>query len=330
MATLAALVALPATASAQSSHHASTSVKSHVSKAKKSLKKFHLAVAAHDDSLALADLNSARRHTAAAAKLARSLASHASTDAQQVSAASALTLAGGQYDSLVEQITALVDEVTGQVQAIVAQSIPSALAGKQKVIQILTELLPKLPAAAQGPLASIITALSVGDDTEVTNMQGALDGGTLPVNISGLISQSLGMATAAIQTAFDTIKGIIPLLPSVVQGPLSTILDLVSNTVGTIIPTVLNMATGLIGQILGSLPFIGSGANGGLGNLLGGILGGSSTPGTGAGIPNISGLLGNLFPSGGSGGGGPVAGIGGIVSSITGLITNLLGGLLPH
>ena len=329
LATLIALVAIPATASASSSANGAPAVKAHVLKAKKALKKFKLAVRSDNDSVALAQLRSARRQTAAASKTARRMAARAGTGASSLVAANSLTLAGNQYDTLLEQITALVDEISGHAQLVTAQSIPSAIAGKQKVVQILTGLLNKVPESARGPLASVIAALSVGDATEAVNLKAALDGGTLPGNISAIVSQSLAMATQAIQMAFDTIKGILPMLPSIVQGPLGMILDTVSNVVGTIVPGVLNTVTGLVGQILGSLPFVGTASGGGLGNLLGGILGDSASPG--AGIPDIGSMLSGLFPggsTGGSGGGGIVGSVVGIVSSVTGMISNLLGGLL--
>ena len=259
---------------------------------------------------------------------------HGPAGARRASPPQSLTLAGNQYDALLEQMTALNDEITGRVQLVIAQSIPSAIAGKQRVVEILTTMLDKVPESAKAPLASVIAALSVGDATEVSNLDEALHGGTLPSNISGLVSQSLGMVTQALQTAFDTIKAILPMLPSAVQGPLATIINIVSSTAGTLVPSVLSTITGLVDQILGSLPFVGTGSQGGLGNLLGGILGGGSTPG--AGIPDISGLLSGLFPGqgssggGASGGGGPAAGLGGLISSITGMISNLLGGLLGH
>jgi len=335
LAMLVALVAIPATASAKSNAgNGAPAVKAHVSKAKKALKKFKVAVVRHDGSVALTHLKGARRQTAAASKTARRMAARAHGGAPSLAAAQSLTLAGNQYDALLEQMTALVDEITGRVQLVIARSIPSAIAGKQKVVELLTTMLDRVPDSAKAPLASVIAALSVGDATEVTNLDEALDGGTLPANVSGLLSQCLGMATQSIQMAFDTIKGILPMLPSAVQGPLRTIIDMVSNTVGTIVPAVLSTVTGLVDQILGSLPFVGTGSQGGLGNLLGGTLGGGATPG--AGIPDISGLLSGLFPGqgssggGASGGGGPAAGLGGLISSITGMISNLLGGLLGH
>ena len=332
LATLVALVAIPATASAKSSAgNGAPAVKAHVSEAKKALRKFKVAVVRDDGSVALAQLKGARRQTAAASKTARRMAAPAGRGAPSLAAAQSLTLAGNQYDALLEQMTALNDEITGRVQLVIAQSIPSAIAGKQRVVEILTTMLDKVPESAKAPLASVIAALSVGDATEVSNLDEALHGGTLPSNISGLVSQSLGMVTQALQTAFDTIKAILPMLPSAVQGPLATIINIVSSTAGTLVPSVLSTITGLVDQILGSLPFVGTGSQGGLGNLLGGILGGGSTPG--AGIPDISGLLSGLFPGqgssgGASGGGGPVAGVGGLVSSITAMISNLLGGLL--
>ena len=341
MVTLAALVAVPATASANSHDSAGTSagvsVQTHVDKAEKAVKRLKRAVRAGKGSIVKKELKTARSQTAAAARVARSMAYSASSDPQEIAATQSLALAGTQYNQLIDTITALVDEITGQAQALIAQAISPSIAGKQNIVAMLTDMLGKVPAEVQPVLASLITALSVGDATEVTNLDQAVTSGDLPSNISSIVSSCLAMATDAIESAFSMIQGFLPMLPAVAQGPIGTILDMVTSTVGTIVPSVLSTVTGLIDSVLSSLPFVGgtsaTGGTFGLGGLLGGILGGGTTGlGSLSGIGDmITNMLGGLFGGGTAPAGGtssPVAGIGGILSSVTGLISNLLGGLL--
>jgi hypothetical protein len=335
MATLAVVVGIPATASAKSTTKvASTAnVQVHVDKATKAVKRMKRYARLANSNAVAKQLKIARSQSAAASRMARSMAS----TTPSIADAQALTLVGTQYDALVEAVTAIVDQITGQVQALVANAIAPSLAGQQAIIDTLTQLLPQLPAEAQQIVASVIAALSVGDATEVVNLDDALDSGSLPSSIAGIVSSCLGMATGIIDQAFGIVQSLLPMLPTAVQGPLSQILDMVTSTVGTIIPSVLNTVTGLIDSILGSLPFVGgtsSSASGlfGLGGLLDGILGGGSSnlPGNIGGI--LDNLLGGLFGGGSTGGGstgggGSIGGIGGIMNTVTGLINNLLGGL---
>jgi len=271
------------------------------------------------------------------------MASSASGATSSANAAQALTVAGTQYDKLLETLTALVDDGPAQTQ--IANAIQPTVAGKARIIEILTSLLPSLPPSAQPIVASIITALGAGDATEVVNLDNAIDGGTLPVGIAGIVSQALAIATEAIESAMALINSsVLPLLPTEVQGPLGGVLGTVTSIVGTLIPSVISTVTGLVDSILGSLPFIGGGAGGGglFGGLLGGLLGGDSpsTPG-GTGVAGIGGifdvitdLLGSLFGGGSATPGttpstGGIGGIvGGVLGTVTSLIDSLLGGLL--
>lgn len=332
MATLAALVAVPATASAKShdsAKSANVTVQVHVAKAKQAVKRLKRAVRAGKGTIVKRELKTARSQTAAASRVARTMAYSARTDTDEIAATQALALAGTQYDALIESITALVDEITGQAQTLIAQAISPSIAGRQKIIAVLTSMLDKVPAEVQPVLASIITALSIGDATEVVNLDDAIDSGNLPLNISAIVSQCLNMATQAIETAFATIQSILPMLPGAAQGPLSTILDMVTATVGTIVPSVLTTVTGLIDSVLSSLPFVGgTSATGGL-DVFRGLLGGL----VGDGASDVPGGIGDMISSllgGGSapaGGGSAQAGVGGIINSVTGMISSLLGGL---
>jgi hypothetical protein len=250
----------------------------------------------------------------------------ASTPAAAASAAQALTIAGTQYDSLLETLTALVDD--GPAQGSIVGSIPATIAGKTQIIDVLTSLLPDVPASVQPILASIIAELGAGDATEVVNLDNALSAGTLPATITGLVSQCLAMATQAIQTAMVAMQSFLPLLPTDAQAPLGGILSQ-ATSVGTLLPSVLSTVTGLIDTVLGSLPVVG-GTGGGLTGLFGGLLGGISGGGSASVPGGVGTTIGNLLsglPGGGSVGG-SVPAVGGIVGTVTNLITSLLGGLL--
>jgi hypothetical protein len=339
LATLAVLVGLPATASAKSTSKvpSTANVQVHVDKATKAVKRMNRYARLGNSKAVAKQLKIARTQSAAASKMARQMAGTAAAGTPSIAAAQALTLAGTQYDMLVESITAIVDQITGQVQALVANAIVPTLAGKQKIIEILTQLVDQVPAQVQPVIASIIAALSVGDANEVANLDEALDTGSLPSSISGIVTNGLNMATGLMTQAFGIVESILPMLPTAVQAPLAQILNMVTSTVGTIVPSILTTVTGLIDTIIGSLPFVGgtSASNGGLfglGGMLDGIVGGGSEslPGNFAGM--LDGLLGGLFGGGSTGGGstggaGPIGGISGIIGSVTGMIGNLLGGL---
>jgi hypothetical protein len=228
-----------------------------------------------------------------------------------------------------------------------AQAIAPSIAGKQQIVDLLTSMLDKVPAEAKPVLASVIAGLSVGDASEVTNLDDAVHSGTLPVDISSIVTQALNLATSSIQSAFGLVQSLLPMMPEAAQAPLGTILDMVTSTVGTIVPGVLATVTGLIDSVLGSLPFVGgTSATGsfGLGGLLGGLVGGGADSVPGGFGTTISNLLGGLFGGGaGQAGttpkpGGPTpavggllgGGIGGILNSVTGIINGVLGGLLGH
>ena len=335
MAALAALVAVPSTASARSST-AAASVQAHVVKAKKAVKRMNRAAKTGDSAGVVRQLRTARSQTATASRKARAMAA----GPDSVAAAKALTLTGMSYEQLLASITQLVDQVPGQPQVLLAKAIKPSLESEAQVVGTLASLLDDVPASVQPVLASIVTGLAVGDADEVTNMDAALRSGELPVNVSAIVTQALGMATHSMDTAFSAIKPIVPMLPAPVQGPMSGILNMVTGVVGTIVPTMLGTVTGLIDTILGSLPFVGSGsgagagagsgagagggAAGSFGGMLGGLTGGgqSALPGNTGNM--LSDLLGSLFGGGATAGAG---GIGGIISSIMGLITSLLGGV---
>ncbi len=337
VAALAVLVAMPTTAVAKKSTSkasAAKSVKQNVSRADKAVKRMKRHARLGSSRGVARQLKIARSRSAAASRTARRMAARARTSSQKAAAARSLTLAGAQYDELVEAVTAIVDQVRGKTQAKVAKAIAPSLAGRQRVIDVLTQLLGEVPEQARPVLASIIAALAVGDATEIVNLNDALASGKLPTGVAGTVTESLGSASSLIDQAFGMIKSFVPLLPAAVQGPLTQILDMVTQTVGTIVPTVLQSVTALIDTILGSLPFAtstspASGNVFGLGSLLGGLVGDGAQGLPGTFQSTLDSLLGGLFGNA-PGGGSPapaVGGIGAIISNVTAMISQLLGGL---
>jgi hypothetical protein len=310
VATIAAVVAVPASASAKTSSTASktsvAAVQTQVANAATATKRLKRYVRLGDTTRAAKQLKIARKNSAGASRTARRLANAAGTEQAASAAAGALTIAGSQYDMLLETLTALVDD--GPAQASIAGGIQPTIAGKAQIIEFLTNMLDKVPASVRPVLAEIIASLGAGDATEVVNLDNALDTGGLPGTISGIVSQCLAMATQAIESAMQMVQGFLPMLPTDVQGPLGNILTQVTGIVGSIVPAVLDMVTGLIDQVLGSVPIIGGGTSTG---------GGSST--------GIGGLFGGLL-GGGSGGGI----VGGILSPVMNLVNSVFGGLLGH
>lgn len=338
-ATVTAVAAVPATSAEAHGTPSVKDVQTHAAKADKALTRLHNAVDANKPSVAAKQLRIARSESAAASKQARRMAKGAN-GAAATKAARGLTIAGEQYDQLVETLANLVDQIHGQVQGAIANALQPSLAGRQKIVDMLNSLMEVVPEQAKPVLASIITALTAGDSTEVTSLDNALDTPGLPVNISAIIQSALDTAVAAINTGFETIKGILPSLPAAVAGPLGTILDtvqgVIGDVVGTVIPSVLQTVTGLVDTVLGCLPFAGAAAGGtGLGALFGGLLkpgkgaagepgeaGQSLIPGLGNFQNMISGLLGTATNT-------ATSVIGTVSNLISGLLGNILGGFGP-
>lgn len=277
VATLTALISIPATASASSSDavvSANVSVKLHVAKADKALTRLERAVDAGKTSAIARELKRTRSSTAAAARGARRLAASDSASADLVVAAQALTLAGTQSNELLATLTALVDETIGRAQTLIAGAIIPTIASSQQISIQLTGMLGDVPVDIQPMLASIITALAIADVTAVVNLDAALASGDLTASASAIVAQALPIATDAATTLIALAQSVVPIISSVAQSALSPILGTVASTVGTLTPTALNTATGLIGSVLGSLPAVGgaAGGAGALSGLLGGLL----------------------------------------------------------
>jgi len=309
-------------------------VQKQAAKSDKAVQRLKRAARRDQTASAKRQLRIARSRAESASRLARRMANRARNAKAASNAGVGLTIAGIQYDKLLEALTALVSDGTAQRE--IARAIKPTVAGKTRVLRSMTGLIDEMPRSTRPLAATVVAGLGAGDATEVENLDDALTGG-LPGSINAIVTQALALVSEAIETAMRLVRGIVPQLPAEVQPLIGGILGQVTGIVGTLVPSVLSTVTGLINSILGSLPFVGAGSSqgGGLfGGLLGSIFGGSSSSSdassaTGGIFAMIQNLLGSIFAAAGSGDAAPSAGfIAGIISSITELINSLLGGLL--
>ena len=118
LATLAALAVVPATASAASSNvSTSAGVQAHVTKAKKAVKALKRAAKADNNAAVKTQLQSLARSPPPP----RRMRARWPRVPDSAAAARSLVLADTGYDQLIATSTALVDEVTGQAQTLLAQ-----------------------------------------------------------------------------------------------------------------------------------------------------------------------------------------------------------------
>ena len=341
MATVAAVAAVPATASAAPAKAVSktsiSTVQKSVTSAKKSVKALKRAVRSDQSTVAKRQLKLARSQTANAARVARTMSRSVTTDAAANTAAQALTIAGTQYDALLETLTGLVAD--GTAQSLIAGAIRPTIAGKEQVLETMTALLSELPGSTQPTFAAVIAALGAGDATEVVNLDNALNIGTLPATITGLVTECLATAMAAIESAHGHDPGLpadAARLTSRRRWARSSRRSPAWSATSSRASSRRSRASST--RSSSALPIVGGGQAGGgiggigdLGSLLGGILGGGSSTVPGAGDIGtlISDLLGGVLGGGSGSGSGPAGGpVAGVIGTVTGIISSLLGGLL--
>ncbi len=250
---IAALAAVaPATASAGTSSPAR--VTTQVAKSDVALARLQRAVNSGRTRVARRQLLLARRHAATASQAARRLLRSADTPAETALAAGPLALAAAQYDELVAAVAALVDEVTGKLQTLVAQALPASLAGREQLLALLNSIVDDVPEALRPTITAVIAALSGGAAPEVGSLTEALGTGNLPSAIGDIVQKALALAQTAVTHALDLVKGLLPQLPEAGQNPLGGLLTNITGLVGGMLPSFLDGLDGLIQRLLGLKP----------------------------------------------------------------------------
>jgi hypothetical protein len=274
---LAAVAALAVAAPAASAHKAPSAagVAAHAKKADRYMASFKRHVAKKHPRTALKRLRVARTETSLAAREARSLRHAAVSPTQLTNAAGALALSTDQYAQLMAMITGLIDEVRGIVRDALAEIVPAVINAHNQLLGMLTQMLPMIPAPAQGSAATAITQVATTGTAALAPMQEALAGGVLLVAVAAILNTAFQAVSGALTMALDSVEAIIPALPAVAAGPVSQVLTLVTGILTSVIGRIgavgtgATVPTGLAGGITGIV----NGVMGSMNNLLGSLFG---------------------------------------------------------
>ena len=271
-----AATALPATASARQPTGASVVL--HAKRADRALSSFKREVARHHKVRAARFIRVARHETALAGRQARMVRTQAVQPTQLPDAAGAVTVAGDQYGQLATMISECIAQVHGMLQQLLAQILPSAINMQNQLLAMLNQMLGQIPSGSQPQLATAITNVAASGASALPPLHQALSTNALPVDIAGIVSAAFNTATTAIQAALGTVNAILPTMPTVAQGPIQSVLGMVTS----ILNTVLGQFTPGSGGTSGGTPTSG-GLAGGITGIVGGVLN------------QIQSLLGSLF-----------------------------------
>lgn len=346
----AAMSALAAPAVADAHRNADyRDVKSHVRIADRSLDRVTRLVGVGDLSEAKDELRKHRRHIRAAVKDAgRTLDSADSTrDLRRVALGYRSVARQQAVDSA--QYTQLLGSVTGSLQTQLARVLNASLSEREDVLDQLTALVDELPAGSQVGVSRWIRHLTNDGDAQVGALLGLLTQAQtqFPPNVQALLARALELATGAVEEAMGRLDGLAAMLPPQAQQPVQMAIDQVQVT--------LTMVRAMLESLVGTLPAVSGGQVPALpdfGSLLPGLQ--NVLPGFGGTLPGSGELLGNLtnilpalqglIPNLGQGlpvvggGGGGVPGVdqildqvGTLVPGLGELLNNLVGdvGVLP-
>ncbi len=284
---MATLVAVPATAEAKPVSKARTEAV----KADKSLDRVVSLANRNRDSAAARELRNYRSHLRSAEAQVRRQRSSVGTVAGATSYGRSVRVVGSVANQCADSLSQIVTEVGGDPQVAIAKAIKACIVTRERVVEMLTQLLPQMPVEARPYIAQVIAMLSSDGQDEVQGIAGALSNPALPVDVAGILTQALEIATGAIDDAVGRLQGIVGLLPAVAQPIVQMALGIVTDSLHMVTTLIRDLFGGLLG---GSTPTPGTGTSGsgGLGGLLGGGL---------PGLNVLQGILGNLLGGGGGG-----------------------------
>lgn len=271
------LALAPAAAEAQKAP-SPKSVKSHVRKADRSLKRVESLVRSGDSAAAGKYVRRVRRQMRVANRQATRIRRRAHGPRSFKRAALAEVVVANEFNKIAEAYAAIVDEATGAVQLLIATTIDNYLAARQKAIEVLTQLMDVLPEQARPYIAQVIALLSTDGKDEVVSITRAIQSPGLPPEVGQALTDALEVATGAIATATETLKSILPLLPAEARPVVEQALGLVTQ----VVDQVKGIVTSLLGSLLGNLP---------------GVPGSGQTPGGNTPSPGLlDGIFGGGFP----------------------------------
>lgn len=174
-----------------------------------------------------------------------------------------------QFDLNAETIAALVDELRARFQLGAVEEVEHAVDGRTKAVEVLTDLLERVPEqAVPGILKAIAAVTSGGEETE--ELTAALQSGALSEQAETAVADAITMATAAIQGALDQLEALIGTLPAEAQPHVQAAFAQVHQHLTYVVE--------MLGGFFGGYPPAGGGS----------APTGGSTPPWGGGMPEIT------------------------------------------
>lgn len=236
-----AALAVPATASA--------GVRDYAERAGSSLDRVErLATQGRADE-ALAELRRGRRAVRAANRTAVRLARSADDGRDARRAVSAVRAAAALEDQNIADYAALLDDIQGHLEEVIAVAMQRSLEARQQAIELLTQLMEQLPEPARAAVAEFIAMLSADDEAVASDIAGELTGGGITSLVGGILAQTLGMVRATLESVTGMLEGVTALLP----GPAAEIVGPLMDMVTGILDSVLG-STGVVGGLFGQRP----------------------------------------------------------------------------
>ena len=277
---MATLVAVPATAEAKPVSKARTEAV----KADRSLDRVVSLANRNRDTAAARELRKYRRHLRSAELQTRRMRGSTGSVAGAQSYGRSVRVVGAVANQCADSLSPIVAEVGGDPQVAIAKAIKACIVTRERVVEVLTQVLDGVPVEARPYLAKVIALLSSDGQDEVQAITGALGNSALPVDVATILTQALELATGAINDAVGRLQGIVGMLPAVAQPIVQAALTLVTEQLQMVTTLVSDLLSGLLG---GTTPTPGTGTgSGGLGGLLGGGL---------PGLNVLQGILGGLL-----------------------------------
>jgi hypothetical protein len=279
---MASLLAVPVSAEAKPV----SKVRTEAVKADKSLDRVVSLAKRNRDTAAAKELRKYRRHLRSAELKTRTMRSATGSVAGAQSYGRGVRVVGTVADNCADDLSKIVDDVNGDPQVAIANAIKACIVTRERVVEVLTQLLDQVPAEARPYLAKVIAMLSSDGQNEVAGITDALSDPTLPTDVAGILTQALELATAAIDDAMARLNEVMALVPADVRPMVQGVLTMVTDQLHSVMTMVSDLLKGLFG---GSAPTPGTG--GGTGGL-GGMFGGGGLPG----LNLLQGMFGEGFP----------------------------------
>ncbi|MBA3299901.1 MAG: hypothetical protein H0U24_07490 [Thermoleophilaceae bacterium] len=266
---MATLVAVPATAEAKPV----SKVRAQVVAADKSLDRVVSLASRNRDTAAARELRRYRRHLRSAEGQVRRLRGSTGSLAGAESYGRSVRMVGSVANECADSLSQIVAQVGGDPQVAIAQAIKACIVTRERVVEVLTQMLDQVPAEARPYLAQVIALLSSDGKDEVQALTVALGNPALPVDVAAILTQALALATDAINDAIGRLQGIVGMLPASAQPIVNTALTLVTGQLQMVTTLVRDLFTGLFG----GAPTAPGGTTG-VGSL-GGLFGAGGLPG---------------------------------------------------